>query len=204
MVPNAPARRAGPARTLRRRLRRWAGRTFLRVYGFRVRGGAPEVAKAVVVAYPHTSNWDFPFTLAVAAALDIDIRWLGKRSLFKPPFGWLMHKLGGIPVDRSKSTKMVDSITASLTSVEEGLVVIPPEGTRGKAGRWKTGFYWVAMGAKVPIVLGFMDYGRKEGGLGEVLHPSGDLHADLEHIREFYEGMTGKRPDKQGPITFVD
>ena len=191
--------------TLRRRIRRGVGGLFLRVFGWEVEGGAPTVDRAVVVAYPHTSNWDMPFTLAMAFALDVDIRWLGKKSLFTTPvFGSLMRWFGGLSVDRSRRTNMVDAVVAVIEPMEQGYVLIPPEGTRSKAGRWKSGFYWVAVGAEVPIILGFLDFGRKRGGLGEVLEPSGDIHADIERIRAFYADVKGKHPEKQGAITLVD
>jgi 1-acyl-sn-glycerol-3-phosphate acyltransferase len=183
------------------RIRQWIGRIWLRVFGFEIEGGRPGVDKAVVVAYPHTSNWDLLFTLAAAYALDLDINWLGKKSLFKAPYGWWMRFVGGIAVDRSKSTRLVDAIIEAIEPIEHMMVVIPPEGTRSKSGRWKSGFYWVAVGAGLPIVLGFVDYGRKKAGLGEVLTPSGDIVDDFDKIRAFYQGIEGKFPELQGEIT---
>ncbi len=185
-------------------IRRLVGRAFLRAFGWQLEGGAPDAKRAVVIAYPHTTNWDLPFTLACAYALDVDIKWLGKKSLFHGPQGWLMKSLGGIPVDRSKRTKLVDAVIDAIEPMDNVLVVIPPEGTRGKTGRWKSGFYWIAHGAHIPIVLGFLDFKRKRGGLGEVFEPTGDIDADLERIKEFYAGIEGKFPDKQGAITLVD
>jgi 1-acyl-sn-glycerol-3-phosphate acyltransferase len=180
--------------------RRALGRAWLDFFGWTIEGGAPDYAKAVIIAYPHTSNWDLPFMLAVAYAIDVDIKWLGKKELFDGPGGSLMRWLGGIPVDRSRRTHLVDAMVDTINDLDEALVVIPPEGTRSNVGRWKTGFYWVAVGAKVPIILGFLDFGNKVGGLGEVLHPSGDIEADLEIIKKFYEGKTGLYPDEQGEI----
>jgi 1-acyl-sn-glycerol-3-phosphate acyltransferase len=177
------------------------GATWLRIFGWRVEGSRPPTSKAVVIAYPHTSNWDLPFTLAVAYALDVDIHWLGKTSIFKPPFGRFMRSLGGVPVERSRSTNLVDSIVATLAPIDDLLVIIPPEGTRSQAGRWKSGFYWVAVRAEIPIILGYLDYERKAGGLGEVLYPTGDIDADIEKIKVFYQGVRGKFPEKQGEIT---
>lgn len=156
------------------------------------------------MAYPHTSNWDFPFTLAVAYYHDVDIRWLGKKQMFNFPFGWFFRALGGIPVDRTKATGLVDSVVATIESYDELLVVIPPEGTRGQSGRWKSGFYWVAVKANVPIVLSFLDYSRKVGGIGTVFPPSGDLEADFVKIRDFYDGVRGKYPEKQVAISLLD
>ncbi len=200
----SPAPTPGPPAAKGRPIRRWIGRSFLRVFGWEVEGGALDVRRAVVIAYPHTSNWDLPFTLACAWTLDLDIRWLGKKVLFRPPYGWAMRLLGGIAVDRSQRTKLVDAVIDTLAPLSDCLVVIPPEGTRGRAGRWKSGFYWVAHGADIPIILGYLDYPRRRGGLVEMLHPSGDLAADFETIKAYYDGVEGKHPDKQGAITLVD
>jgi 1-acyl-sn-glycerol-3-phosphate acyltransferase len=186
----------------KRPLRRWMGLAWLKIFGWHVEGSRPSTEKAVVIAYPHTTNWDLPFTLATAFALDVEIHWLGKKGIFKPPFGWFFRMLGGIPVERSRSTNLVDGIVATLEPIDHVLVIIPPEGTRSQSGRWKTGFYWVAVGARLPIILGYLDYTRKCGGLGEVFEPSGDIDADLDKIRSFYQGIKGKYPELQGAITF--
>lgn len=192
------------AGSTRRPVRAWLGRSWLWLFGWRVEGGRPDARKAVVIAYPHTTNWDLPFMLAVAYALDLDIRWLGKHTLFRAPFGWAMRRLGGISVDRRSRGNNVDAIVETLNPMEDVLVVIPPEGTRSHAGRWKSGFYWVAVGAELPIVLGFLDYSRKCGGLGEILYPTGDPETDLVKMREFYEGIDGKFPERTGAISFDD
>jgi 1-acyl-sn-glycerol-3-phosphate acyltransferase len=192
-----------PAKT-RHPMRQLLGRTWLRFFGWEVEGGAPNVPKAVVIAYPHTSNWDLPFTLAVSYALDLDVHWLGKKSLFKAPYGWFMRWVGGIAVERSRSTNLVDSIVDTLAPMQEILVIIPPEGTRSQSGRWKSGFYWVAVGSGLPIILGYLDYKRKRGGLGEIFYPSGEIEADFDKIRDFYSNVTGKFPEKQGAITLAD
>jgi len=185
-------------------LRRLLGKTWLKVFGWRVEGSRPPVTKAVVVAYPHTSNWDLLFTLAVAYAIDVDIHWLGKTAIFNRPFGTFMRWVGGIPVDRSKSNNLVDAISQAIAPMDDIFVIIPPEGTRTQAGRWKSGFYWVAVKSEIPIILGFLDYTRKCGGLGEVLVPTGDIEADIEKVRGFYEGVEGKNLEDQGPITLID
>ncbi len=187
-----------------RRIRRLIGKTWLLAFGWSVEGGRPNVTKAVVIAYPHTSNWDLLFTLAIAYALDIDVSWLGKKSLFRAPYGWWMRYVGGISVERSHSTNLVEAIIQSLAPLENVVVVIPPEGTRSRSGRWKSGFYWVAVGAEIPIILGFLDYKRKCGGLGEIFSPSGDITADFEKIRDFYSGVEGRYPELQGTITLEE
>jgi 1-acyl-sn-glycerol-3-phosphate acyltransferase len=169
------------------------GRAWLSSYGWRIEGGAPDVRKAVIVAAPHTSNWDLPFTLAVAAALGIHISWMGKHTLFRPPFGALMRGLGGLSVDRGSPHGVVGEAIELLKRHDDLFLVIAPAGTRSETDRWKTGFYRIAQGAGVPIVLGFLDYGAKVAGLGRVFTPTGDVERDMEEIRAFYAPMRGKR-----------
>jgi 1-acyl-sn-glycerol-3-phosphate acyltransferase len=185
-----------------REVRRAMGRTWIRTFGWQIAGGAPAVQKAVVVAAPHTSNWDLPFTLAVAWSLDLDIRWVGKHTLFeKPIWGSFLRSLGGIGVDRRKNSDAVKAIADLMNQHERLLLIVPPEGTRGVAKRWKTGFYWIAVESGVPIVLGFLDYSRKRAGLGDLLHPTGDIVADFARLREFYADVKGKFPDRQGEVS---
>jgi 1-acyl-sn-glycerol-3-phosphate acyltransferase len=172
----------------------WAALSrWYRGQGWRTEGvlSAP---KMVLIAAPHTSNWDFPFTLAAAADLGVRINWMGKDSLFRWPFGGLMRRLGGVPVDRRKSNNMVDQMVAAFAACDTMYLVVPPEGTRGKVRRWKTGFYHIALGASVPIALGFVDYRRKVAGVGPTLMPSGDLDADMATIKAFYATVTAKYP----------
>jgi 1-acyl-sn-glycerol-3-phosphate acyltransferase len=185
-------------------LRVLIGKLWLEAFGWEIEGGPPDVKKAVVVACPHTSGWDLPFTLAVSWALGIQINWIGKHTLFKPPFGGFFKFLGGVPVNRTGRNNAVQATAELLEQHDDLLVIIAPEGTRGKATRWKTGFYYIALTAKVPIVLGFLDYEKKRGGFGEVFHPSGDIEADWAALREFYKGVKGKHPDRQGAITLGD
>jgi len=178
------------------------GRAWLAAFGWHVQDGIPDVKKAVVVAAPHTSNWDLAFMLAIAWTLGVRIRWVGKHTLFRPPFGGLMRALGGVSVDRRARHDAVSAIADILRAHDELLLVVPPEGTRGKADRWKTGFYYIALGADVPIVLGFLDYGKKCGGLGTVFHPTGVLEEDIAAIRTFYKDIRGKIPANESSIEF--
>lgn len=191
-------------RSLQRLARRLVGRAWLAAFGWRIEGGAPAARKAVVIAAPHTSNWDLPFSIAVSFALDLDMSWIGKHTLFRVPFGSIMRALGGVAVDRRARHNAVTGIAALIDEAEELLLIIPPEGTRGRATRWKTGFYYIAVEAKVPIVLGFLDYERKCGGLGELFWPTGDIRADFERIRVFYEDIKGKYPERSGSVTLGD
>ena len=126
--------------------------------------------------------------------------WVGKNTLFRPPFGWLMRLLGGIPIDRSSSHNMVEQLADVFAARERLALAMPPEGTRSRAPHWKSGFYYVATLARVPIALGYLDYARKEGGIGTPILPSGDLPADMERIRAFYAGRQGRHPQLQGPM----
>ena len=167
---------------------------FLRVTGWQVQGAlAPEARKSVFIAAPHTSNWDLPYTLMVAFALGLDIRWMGKSSLFRWPFGWFMRWLGGIPVDRSRSNDLVAASALALTDAPGAMqLIVPPEGTRGRTRYWKTGFYYIAAAARGPIVMAYMDYERKVSGLGPVFVPTGDIEADMARIKAFYAPFKGR------------
>lgn len=160
--------------------------------GWKVEGTAPSEDKFVVIAAPHTSNWDLPYMLAVAYQFRVRLHWMGKDSLFKPPFGWLMKAMGGIPIDRSKANNVVTQMVDVYDAADALAVAIPPEGTRSKVRVWKTGFYNIAHGAKVPIAFGFLDYRRKVGGIGGTFRTTGDYDQDLSEIKAFYAGVTGK------------
>ncbi|HOO37382.1 MAG TPA: lysophospholipid acyltransferase family protein [Deltaproteobacteria bacterium] len=175
---------------------RWISLAYLRIFGWSCEGSLPDFPKYVVIAAPHTSNWDFPITMFMAFALRTKVYWMGKASLFKRPFGPVMRWLGGIPVDRSKSNNVVEQTIAVFNEHENLVIVVPPEGTRNKVSYWKTGFYHIAHGANVPIVLGYIDFQRKAGGIGPVVIPSGDIETDMYTICSFYAGVIGKYPEK--------
>ena len=131
----------------------------------------------------------------VAFVLNLNIYWMGKHSLFAFPFGPVMRWLGGIAVDRSRSTNLVSASAMALKEADGPVqLVVPPEGTRGRTTHWKTGFYYIALEAGVPIVLAYMDYARKVSGLGPVFVPTGDVDADMAEIKRFYAGVKGRRP----------
>ncbi len=178
-------------------LLRAGSHAFLRATGWRVEGALPpEAARSVFIAAPHTSNWDLPYTLMCAFVLGLDIRWMGKASLFRFPFGPVMRWLGGIAVRREQSNNLVAASAQALTEARGPLqLVVPPEGTRGKTRRWKTGFYFIAQQARVPIILAYMDYTDKRAGLGPVFVPTGDVDADMAQIKRFYAPIRGKRAD---------
>jgi 1-acyl-sn-glycerol-3-phosphate acyltransferase len=173
---------------------------ILRLLGWKVEARLPKTRKFVLVGAPHTSNWDFILMLLVVNALGLRINWVGKDSLFNGSFGSVMRHLGGIPVDRSERNGFVDQMVAEFERREAMILVIAPEGTRGKSEYWKTGFYYIAQGARVPIALGYVDYAHKIGGIGASLQPSGDIQVDMLPIARFYAGITGRHPQLQGEI----
>jgi len=179
---------------------RWISLAVLRMLGWRVQGKSPEqtcgVNKYVLIAAPHTSNWDFPLTLMMCFALRLRVHWMGKSSLFPTGLGFVMRWLGGVPVNRTASGNMVESTIAAFNRADRLTVIVPPEGTRDKVSHWKTGFYYIALGAKVPILLGFMDFKDKVGGVAHLFYPTGDIELDMLEIKRFYRGFTGKNPQQ--------
>lgn len=173
---------------------RLLSKAFLRATGWRVEGALPpEAQKSVLIAAPHTSNWDLPYTLMVAFVLGLQVRWMGKHTLFRFPFGGLMRWLGGIPVKRDQSNNLVAASAASIRESSVPLqLIVPPEGTRSKTRYWKTGFYYIAQAAGVPIVMAYMDYAEKRSGLGPIFHPTGDVERDMATIKAFYAPFKGK------------
>jgi len=177
-------------------LMHWLSRLALRLTGWRIVGGVPAVPKYVLIAAPHTSNWDFPVALMVCFALRLRVYWMGKASLFPPLLGGVMRWLGGIPVNRERSGNLVQATVDAYNGNQRLIVIVPPEGTRSKVTQWKTGFYYIALGAGVPIALGYLDFRRKEAGLSRMFEPTGDIAADMVEIQAFYAGVTGKNPGK--------
>lgn len=177
-------------------LLRSVSRSILRMIGWRIDGGPPAIPKFVVTGAPHTSNWDFPVAILFAFSFGVPLRWLGKDSLFRFPFGLMFRWMGGIPVDRSQKHGKVEQIVRMFRESETLYLMIAPEGTRKKVAEWKTGFYYMALGAGVPIVPGFLDYREKRGGLGAPIIPSGDIAKDMKVIKGFYAGVTGRHPDR--------
>jgi 1-acyl-sn-glycerol-3-phosphate acyltransferase len=180
------------------------GAGFMGVTGWRTMGGPIHDTKAVIIAAPHTTNWDLPYTLGIAWHTGLRVNWLGKHTLFQGPTGVAMKGLGGLAVDRRDRNNMVGQIAQLFEGRDRLLLVVPPEGTRGKTGRWKTGFYWIAHKAQVPILMAFVDYEQKLGGIVGRLMPSGDIHKDFEIIRRFYSGVKGLYPDLQGAVTLAE
>lgn len=175
-------------------------RAGLRALGWRAEGMAPDAIAAypkyVLIAAPHTSNWDFPLTLMVCSVLRLRVYWMAKASLFGWPIGWLARWLGGIAIDRSASNNTVQNTIDAFAGRDRLAVIVAPEGTRGKVTHWKTGFYHIAHGAGVPIALAYLDFKHKAGGIGRMFHTTGDISADMAEIQQFYSGITGKNRDQ--------
>lgn len=178
------------------RFSHWLCTRIHRAAGWRVEGELPDVPKMVIVAAPHTSNWDFVTgMLGVVFGHGVRAQWLGKHTLFRPATGWLMRWLGGIPIERNAAHGVVSESIKVMNRAEQLLLVVTPEGTRKKVARWKTGFYHIAVGANVPIVLGALDFGRRRIVFGPVFTPSGDMERDIADIQAHYRQFTGRNPE---------
>ncbi|MBW2260691.1 MAG: lysophospholipid acyltransferase family protein [Deltaproteobacteria bacterium] len=163
--------------------------------GWRLHDQLPDIDKYLVIGGPHTSNWDFVLGLMCMEAIGLKRVWIGKHQLFRWPHGWFFRWIGGIPVNRSSSHNFVDQVVEIYDRSEKLAFTMAPEATRSKTDHWKTGFYYIARGAGVPILLGYLDYSCKEGGAGPLIHPTGDIEADFETIREFYSTKRGLNPE---------
>lgn len=151
--------------------------------------------KCVICVAPHTSNWDFIWGLLYKKAMRLKANFFMKKEWFRFPFGMMMRRFGGIPVDRSKKQSLTDVMAAEFSKHEIFRIAVTPEGTRKANAQWKLGFYFIALKAQVPIVLAKIDYVKKEIGCGESFLPTGNLEVDIQKIKEFYMGVLGKKPD---------
>jgi 1-acyl-sn-glycerol-3-phosphate acyltransferase len=169
---------------------------FFAAKGWEIQGSIPPVIKkCVLIAAPHTSNWDFLYGSCAWTLFGLKVNYLIKKEWFRFPFTGLMKSLGGIPVDRSKHTNLVDAMVELVNSKEEIIVLMTPEATRKKVDKWKTGFYHLAMKANVPIVLGKINYGKKLAIIGTAFIPTGNIEKDFEIIREFFKDAVGRVPE---------
>jgi 1-acyl-sn-glycerol-3-phosphate acyltransferase len=179
---------------------RWLAEKFMQMRGWQFAGHEPPFDKFVAIGAPHTSSWDFIIFLAVVSRFRIPARAIGKSSLVQWPFGGLMRRLGIIPVERDSGQGLVEQMVIEFARAESMALVVAPEGTRGPAEYWRSGFYRIAVEANVPIVMTYIDFPNKRAGLGPTLHPSGDIAADMDKIRAFYTGIHGKHPENEAPI----
>jgi len=175
---------------------RWICALYLRLGGWKLRGDWPALDKAVLVAAPHTSNWDGINMLATAGYYRVKLRWMGKKSLTEGPFGGIIKWLGCVPIDRSAANDVVRAMADVFATEQKIVLAIPPEGTRSATKAWKTGFYHIAREAGVPLVLSVLDYGTKTVSLAAIVHPSGDYEADLPVIQSYYANAKGKKADQ--------
>jgi 1-acyl-sn-glycerol-3-phosphate acyltransferase len=183
------------------RLAYWIARAWMALWGWDVEGEIPRgISKAVLIAAPHTSNWDLPHMLAAALVFRVQVSWMGKHTLFRWPFGAFMRWLGGVPVDRRAPQGMVGQIAQRFRETDRLVLAIPPSGTRKRSTHWRSGFYHIAREAGVPIVCGYLDYARRRAGLGHILVPTGDLAADTAHLASFYADKRGKYPENETPV----
>jgi 1-acyl-sn-glycerol-3-phosphate acyltransferase len=178
------------------------GKLYYKLSGWRLEGDMPDIAKSVITVAPHTSNWDFIVFLMGSFVLGIRGQWLGKDAIFIGPLGWLWRKLGGIALDRSSSHNLIEQAAAAFDKSTAMALVLAPEGTRKKTDHWKSGFYYIALRANVPILLAYADYKRKCAGIGPMVWPTGDVEADLAKIRAFYADITPRYPEHRSDVRF--
>ena len=188
--------RPRPRRGLGMDLYHWLGDIALGLGGWRCEGDWPTCDRAVVVCAPHTSNWDGVWMLAAAGHYRVRLRYMGKQSLTQGPFGWFVKWTGCVPIDRSRRNDVVQAMADAFAAEEQLTLAIPPEGTREAVDHWKSGFYHIAVAARVPIILAVLDYGTRTVRISGLLRPSGDYAADFPLIASHYAGMAGKHPAK--------
>ncbi|WP_186757846.1 1-acyl-sn-glycerol-3-phosphate acyltransferase [Echinicola salinicaeni] len=172
------------------------------ITGWKVAGAWPKgLKKAVMIAIPHTSNWDLLYARAAFYIMDVPVRFTIKKEVMVGPLGWFIGALGGISIDRKKvagkrKQTYTEAMVDMLNNADELVVMVTPEGTRSYAKRWKSGFYHVAMGANVPVVIGFLDYKKKQAGIGPVIQPNGNMDEQIEEMKAYGRTVTGKYPDQ--------
>ena len=177
-----------------RTVMRWLALAVYRLGGWKTHGVKPPLNKYVIIAAPHTSNWDLPYMLCSALKLNAKLYWMGKDAIFRWPLKRFFKWLGGIPIDRSQSNNIVALSIEQFRQNKKLILTVPPSGTRKRVLNWKTGFYHIAHGAGVPIALGFLDYKKKIGGIGPLVRPTGNIEADMQVIKNFYNDISGKYP----------
>ena len=182
---------------------RGPARLILKLLGWKLIDLPQRPAKAVVIAYPHTSNWDFPVTLLALAALPYGAKWVAKDTLFRGACGSIMRGLGGVAVNRRERTGFVERIADEFRSRDSFHLIIATEGTRSLQPGWKSGFYRIAMAAGVPVIMAVVDYGKREVGLLATIMLTGDESADMAQIATCYEGRRGYRHEQASPIKLL-
>ncbi|WP_315289509.1 lysophospholipid acyltransferase family protein [Pseudomonas oleovorans] len=173
----------------------WLGRSVLKLMGWRIDGQLPKLDKFVAIGAHHTSNWDFVIFIALKFVLRLNARWFGKHSIFRWPFGGLMRSWGGIAIRRDRKLNTVEQAIQAFREHDEIILGLSPEGTRKKVERWKMGFYHIALGAGVPIVLGALDYQNRRVVIAPTFLPTGDEQADLAAMLAFFRPYVPKKPE---------
>ena len=179
-------------------MRKAIARLFLRLTGWAPEGERPTPPRFVLIAAPHTSNWDLAYLLALAEVYDLRISWMGKHQIFRWPFGGLFRALGGIPIRRTERADRVGGMAREFAERETFALVVPAEATRSWAPHWKSGFYHIARRANVPIVMGYLDYARRRGGFGPMLFPSGDIGKDMDRSAPSTPARSASSPRSSG------
>ncbi|MBY6204815.1 lysophospholipid acyltransferase family protein [Halomonas denitrificans] len=175
-------------------------RFLLRIFGWTLTQHEPPPRRYVLIFAPHTSNWDFVIGLLAAWGLGLKVHWIGKNTLFESPLGPLFRFWGGIPVDRSKRGNMIEQMAERFDHADDLVLAIAPEGTRGLTDHWKSGFWHIARAANVPVVMAYIDYSRKQIGIGESFVPGEDIETDFEQIQDFYSDKRGRRARNESTI----
>ena len=176
-------------------MRYLASLIFHRLMGWSLVGRFPDLDRCVIAVAPHTSWVDFPLGVLVRSLIGVKMNYVGKKSLFRPPFGWFFRWMGGAPVDRGKSSDTVHAVAALFRSREVFRLALAPEGTRKKVAQWRSGFYYIALEAGVPIILVAFDFGNKQVRISEPQIPTGNFESDYKDYRRFFEGVTGYKPE---------
>ena len=175
--------------------RRALGRVALSILRWRILGDVPPIPKFVAVVAPHTSNWDFIVCVASMFAIDVDVRWLGKHTLFRKPLGWLLRWLGGVPIQRDAAEGVVEQVAAVIRAEKEIILAVTPEGTRNRVPQWKTGFHRIAAAADVPIVPVQLDWSRREVRIREPVLPGNDVAGDIAALQTLFSPDMARHPD---------
>ena len=183
--------------TILSRIFHYLATLIMRLLGWRVDGKLPDLPKFVLIGAPHTSNWDFILFLGVIFTLRANVRFMGKAEIFRSPIGFFFRYCGGVPVDRKKSTGLVEQMVKACNESEKFILTIAPEGTRHQVQEWKRGFYHIAKGAGIPIVIAVVDGKHKTVRVGQVFHPTEDIEADMKSIQEVFAGVVGINPRRK-------
>ncbi len=168
---------------------------LLHIMAWKIVNTFPKLKKYVIIAAPHTSWQDFPIGILAKFCIGLKVNYIGKASLFKPPFGFLFRWLGGAPIERNKSTNKVQAIVNIFNAKDEFILAMSPEGTRQKVEKWKTGFYYIAKGANVPIVMITLDFQYKQIKISEPYYLTNDMETDFKHFHSYFKDVKGKNPD---------